>query len=83
MSYTCHDVTLLDGREVNIFIIISSVGMSFFINHVVKTPQCSFMIQESMWSLLSLRNYDKCSSMYGPAITSCCNTLKCASLTKL
>jgi hypothetical protein len=44
MSYACHDVTQLDEREANIFIVISSVGMSLSINHVVKTRRCSFMI---------------------------------------
>jgi hypothetical protein len=83
MSYACHNVTQLDGHEANIFIVISSVGMSFSINHVVKTRRCSFIIQESVWSLLCLRSSDKCSSMYGPAIASYCNTLKCAPLTKL
>jgi hypothetical protein len=83
MSYVCHDVTQLDGREVNIFIVISSVGMSLSINHVVKTRRCSFMIQASVQAVLSLRSCDKCSLMYNSAITSCYNTLKCASLTKL
>jgi hypothetical protein len=45
MSYAYHDITQLDGREANIFIVISSVGMCLFINHVVKTRRCSFMIQ--------------------------------------
>jgi hypothetical protein len=36
MSYAYHDVTQLDGREANIFIIVSSVGMPLSINHVVK-----------------------------------------------
>jgi hypothetical protein len=35
MSYACHAVTQHDGREANIFIVISSVGMSLSINHVV------------------------------------------------
>jgi hypothetical protein len=83
MSYTCHDVTQLDGRESNIFIVISSVGMSLSINLVVKTRQCSFMIQTSVWHVLSLRGSDKCPLMYDSAITSCCNILKCASLTKM
>jgi hypothetical protein len=30
MLYTCHDVTELDGREANIFIVISFVGMFFY-----------------------------------------------------
>jgi hypothetical protein len=81
MSYACHDVTQLDGREANIFIIVSSVGMSLSINHVVKTRRCSFIIHASVWFVLSLRSSDKCSLMYGPAITSYCNTLKYASLT--
>jgi hypothetical protein len=83
MSYACHDITQLDGREFNVSIVISSVGMSFLINHVVKTHRCSFMIQESVRSVLSLRNSDKCSSMYDLAIMSCYNTLKCVSLTKV
>jgi hypothetical protein len=83
MSYACHDVTQLDGREANIFIVVSSVGMSLSINHVVKTRRCYFMIQASMQSMLSLRSSNKYSSMYGPAIVTCYNTLKCASLTKL
>jgi hypothetical protein len=37
MSYACRDVTQLDGQEANIFIFISFIGMSFSINHVVKT----------------------------------------------
>jgi hypothetical protein len=83
MSYACHDVTQLDGREANNFIIISSVGMSLSINHMVKTRWCSFMIQASMRHVLSLHSSDKCSSMYDSVIVSCCNILKCASLTKL
>jgi hypothetical protein len=83
MSYVCHDVTQFDGPEANIFIVISSVEMSLSINHVVKTRRCSFMIQTSVQSVLSLYSSDKCSLMYDSAITSCCSTLKCASLTKL
>jgi hypothetical protein len=45
MSHACHNVTQLDGREASIFIVISSVGMSLSINHVVKICRCSFMIQ--------------------------------------
>jgi hypothetical protein len=44
MSYACHDVTQLDGWEANIFIVVPSIGMSLFINHVVKTRRCSFVI---------------------------------------
>jgi hypothetical protein len=83
MSYACYDVTQLDGREANIFIVVSSVDMSLSINHVVKTRRCSFVIQASVRSVLSLRCSNKCSSIYGPAITIYCNTLKCALLTKL
>jgi hypothetical protein len=83
MSYICHDVTQLDRREANIFIIVSFVGMSLSINHVVKIRQCSFMIQTSVRCVLSLRSSDKYSSMYDPAIAGCYNTLKCDSLTKL
>jgi hypothetical protein len=42
MSYAYHDVTQLDGREANIFIILSSVGMSLSINHVVKRTSVLF-----------------------------------------
>jgi hypothetical protein len=83
MSYACHDVTQFDEREANIFIVISSVGMSLSIKRVVKTRRCSIMIQASVQHVLSLRSSDKCSSMYGLAIARCCNTLKYASLTKL
>jgi hypothetical protein len=83
MSSACHDVTQLNGREANIFIVVSSIGMSLSINHVVKTRGCSFMIQASVQSVLSLRSSVKCSLMYDPAIVSCYNTLKCDSLTKL
>jgi hypothetical protein len=83
MSYTCYDVTQLDRREANIFIIVSSVGMSLSINHMVKTCWCSFVIQASVRSVLSIRSSNKCSLMYDPTILTCCNTLKCASLTKL
>jgi hypothetical protein len=41
MSYAYHDVTQLDGQEAKIFIVISSVGMSLSINHVVKIRRCS------------------------------------------
>jgi hypothetical protein len=54
MPYSCHDVTQRDGREANIFIIISSVGISLSVNHVVKTRQCSFMIHASVRPMLSL-----------------------------
>jgi hypothetical protein len=49
MSYACHDVTQLDRRVVSI--IISSIGISLFINHVVKTHWCSFMIHASVWPM--------------------------------
>jgi hypothetical protein len=49
-----HDATQLDGQEASIFIVISSVGISLSINHVVKTRQCSFMIHASMRPMLSL-----------------------------
>jgi hypothetical protein len=83
MSYDCHNVTQLDGRETSIFIVISSVGISLSINHVVKIRWCSFMIHASMCPMLSLRSSDKCSLIYGAAISSCCSTLKCTSLTEL
>jgi hypothetical protein len=83
MLYAYYDVTQFDRREANIFIVISSVGMSLSINHVVKTRRCSFMIQTSVRYVLSLRSSDKCSLMYGSAIARCGNTLKCASHTKL
>jgi hypothetical protein len=83
MSYACHDVTQLDGREANIFIVITSIGISLSINHVVKTRRCSFMIHAYVWSVLSLHSPNKCLSMYGLAIATYCNTLKCASLTKV
>jgi hypothetical protein len=83
MSYTCHDATQLDGREASIFIVISSIGISLSINHVVKTRRCSFMIHASVRPMLSLRSSDNCSSIYGAAISSCCSTQKCASLTEL
>jgi hypothetical protein len=54
MSYTCHDVTQLDGQEASIFIVISFVGISLSINHVVKTYRCSFMIHASVRPMLSL-----------------------------
>jgi hypothetical protein len=83
MSYVCHDVTQLDGREVSIFIVISSVGITLSINHVVKTRWCSFMIHAYVWPMLSLRSSDKCSSIYDAKILSCCSTLKCVSLIEL
>jgi hypothetical protein len=83
MSYAYHDVTKLDGREASIFIIISSVGISLSINHVVKTCRCFFMIHASVRRMLSLRSSDKCSSIYGTTISSYCSTLKYASLTEL
>jgi hypothetical protein len=42
MSYACHNVTQLDRREANIFIVISSVGMSLSISHVVKHTSMLF-----------------------------------------
>jgi hypothetical protein len=83
MSYACHDITQLDELDTKIFIFVSSVGMSLSINHVVKTRRCSFVIQASVQSVLSLHSSNKCSSIYDPTITICYNTLKCASLTKL
>jgi hypothetical protein len=83
MSYACHDVTQLDGQEANIFIVISSIGMCLSINYVVKTRRWSFMIQTFVRSVLSPHSSDKCSSMYSSIITSCYNTVKCASLIKL
>jgi hypothetical protein len=83
MSYACHDVTQLDRREASIFIIISSIGISLSINHVVKTRRYSFMIHASVRPMLSLRTLDKCSSIYSAAILSYCSTLKCVSLTEL
>jgi hypothetical protein len=80
MSYACHDVTQFDGRETSIFIVISFVGISLSNNHVVKTRQCSFIIHASVWPMLSLWSSDKCFSIYGAVILSCCSTLKCASL---
>jgi hypothetical protein len=83
MSYACHDVTELDGREASIFIIISSVGISLSINDVVKTRRYTFMIHASVRPMLSLRSSDKYSSMYDVVISSYCGTLKCTSLTEL
>jgi hypothetical protein len=75
MSYACYDITQLDGREANIFIVICFVGISLC--------WCSFMIHASVRPMLSLWSSDKCSSMYGAVISSFCSTLKCASLTEL
>jgi hypothetical protein len=83
MSYACHNVTQLDGQDDSIFIVISSIGISLSINHVVKTRQCSFMIHVSVRPMLPLQSTNKCSSMYDAAISSSCSTMKCASLTEL
>jgi hypothetical protein len=70
MSYACYDVTQLDGQEVNIFIIISSVGMFLSINHVVKTCRCSFMIQSSVQSVYlfaALTSVHRCTAQQSQA----------------
>jgi hypothetical protein len=59
MSYACHNVTQLDGREASIFIVISSVSISLSINHVVKIRRFSFMIHASVRPMLSLQSSDE------------------------